>query len=71
MGQQLPSIAHLARPATLAIEPYVWEASSEEIAARFGVDPAQVVRFDTNTAPLPPECYVEVLDRVRARPLVQ
>jgi histidinol-phosphate aminotransferase len=70
MGHQLPSVAHLARPATLAIEPYVWEASSEEIAARYGLDLGHVVRFDTNTAPLPPECYAAVLDRVRALPLV-
>jgi histidinol-phosphate aminotransferase len=65
------SIANLARPATLAIEPYAWEASSDAIAARYGLDPRQVVRFDTNTAPLPPECYEEVLERVRALPLVQ
>lgn len=60
----------LARPATLAIEPYVWEAANHEVAARYGLDPAQVVRFDTNTSPLPPPCLEGVLDRVRAEPQV-
>ena len=27
-------IARLARPATLVMEPYVWEAANHEIAAR-------------------------------------
>ena len=30
---------------------YQWEASDAEIAAAHGLDPAQVVRFDTNTSP--------------------
>lgn len=60
----------LARPATLAIEPYAWEAANHEIAVRYGLDPAQVVRYDTNTAPLPPPCLGAVLDRVRAEPWV-
>jgi histidinol-phosphate aminotransferase len=59
-----------ARPATLAIEPYVWEAANHEVAARYGLDPARVVRFDTNTSPLPPPCLEAVLDRVRAEPYV-
>ena len=48
------SAAELARPAVVAIEPYVWEMSNLEVAARFGVDAAKVVRFDTNTSPQPP-----------------
>ena len=60
----------LARPATLAIEPYAWEAANHEIAARYGLDPAQVVRYDTNTAPLPPPCLDPVLERARAEPWV-
>lgn len=70
MAHEPSSITRLARPATLAIEPYAWEASNDAIAARYGLDPRQVVRFDTNTAPLPPECYDEVIDRVRAIPVV-
>lgn len=35
-------------------ERYQWEPSNDEIAARFGLDPASVVRFDQNTAPAAP-----------------
>jgi histidinol-phosphate aminotransferase len=35
-------------------ERYQWEPSDDEIAARFGLDPATVVRFDQNTTPEPP-----------------
>ncbi|MDB5074576.1 MAG: histidinol-phosphate aminotransferase [Chloroflexi bacterium] len=62
------SITQLARSATRAIEPYVWEAASHEIAARYGIDASQVVRFDTNTAPLPPPCLTSVLRQVEAVP---
>ena len=33
---------------------YSWEATDEEVAARYGVDPATIVRFDLNTSPTPP-----------------
>ncbi len=33
---------------------YQWEASDAQVAAAFGLDPAQVVRFDTNTSPRTP-----------------
>jgi histidinol-phosphate aminotransferase len=33
---------------------YAWEATTEEVALRYGVDPAAVVRFDLNTSPTPP-----------------
>ncbi len=33
---------------------YSWEATDEEVAARYGVDVATVVRFDLNTSPAPP-----------------
>ena len=33
---------------------YTWEPSNAAIAARYGLDPAQILRFDTNTSPLPP-----------------
>ena len=33
---------------------YEWAPSTHEIARRAGIDPARVVRFDGNTAPMPP-----------------
>lgn len=60
----------LSRSAARAIEPYAWEAANQEIAARYGLEPAQIVRYDTNTAPLPPPCLDAVLDRARAEPWV-
>lgn len=33
--------------------PYVWATQPDEIAARHGLDPAQVIRFDANVPPLP------------------
>src|SRR5258705_7463157 len=33
---------------------YSWEATDEEVAARYGLDPAAIVRFDLNTSPVPP-----------------
>lgn len=60
----------LARPVALAIEPYVWEAANHEIAARYGLHPSEIVRYDTNTAPLPPRCLPDVLAHATAEPLV-
>ena len=34
---------------------YSWEATDEEVAARYGLDPATIVRFDLNTSPTPPD----------------
>ena len=34
---------------------YSWEATDEEVAARYGLDPATIVRFDLNTSPVPPD----------------
>jgi histidinol-phosphate aminotransferase len=39
---------------------YTWEPSNRAIAARYGVRPDQVVRFDTNTSPTPPGWLAEV-----------
>lgn len=33
---------------------YTWEATDDEVAARYGVDRASIVRFDLNTSPVPP-----------------
>lgn len=38
-----------------------WEATNEEIAARYGVPLDHVVRFDTNTSPTPPDLVRELL----------
>lgn len=40
---------------------YSWEATDEEIAARYGVAPETIVRFDLNTSPAPPEIAQRVL----------
>ncbi|MEA2535811.1 MAG: hypothetical protein QOF11_45, partial [Chloroflexota bacterium] len=34
---------------------YAWEATSEQVAARYGVALDRIVRFDLNTSPEPPE----------------
>ena len=33
---------------------YTWEATDEEVAARYGIATEEIVRFDLNTAPTPP-----------------
>jgi histidinol-phosphate aminotransferase len=38
---------------------YSWEATDEEVAARFGVE--SILRFDLNTSPNPPELAAEIL----------
>jgi histidinol-phosphate aminotransferase len=40
---------------------YSWEATDEEVAARYGVDPGSIVRFDLNTSPQPPELAARLL----------
>jgi len=40
---------------------YTWEATNEEVAARYGIPVDDVVRFDLNTAPLPPELAQRVM----------
>jgi histidinol-phosphate aminotransferase len=40
---------------------YSWEATNEEVAARYGVDPARIIRFDLNTSPTPPELVGRLL----------
>jgi histidinol-phosphate aminotransferase len=42
-----------ARPLPEGFEPYVWALTAEEVAARWGLHPAQVIRFDANVPPLP------------------
>jgi histidinol-phosphate aminotransferase len=40
---------------------YSWEATDEEVAARYGVDASTIVRFDLNTSPEPPDLAAELL----------
>jgi histidinol-phosphate aminotransferase len=40
---------------------YSWEATDEEVAARYGVPIGEILRFDLNTSPVPPEIADRVL----------
>jgi histidinol-phosphate aminotransferase len=42
-----------ARPLPEGFTPYVWATSTADIAARHGLDPAQIIRFDQNVPSLP------------------
>ena len=44
---------------------YSWEATSEQVAARYGVPIEEVVRFDLNTSPTPPELAAQILSAGR------
>ncbi len=44
---------------------YSWEATDEQVASRYGLDPATIVRFDLNTSPAPPGRIGELLARGR------
>jgi histidinol-phosphate aminotransferase len=44
-----------------ASEVYTWEPSNSAIARRYGLQPRDVVRFDTNTSPAPPAFLGEIL----------
>lgn len=40
---------------------YSWEATNEEVAARYGLPLDRIARFDLNTAPAPPELAIRIL----------
>ncbi len=40
---------------------YSWEATSEQVAARYGIAVDRVVRFDLNTSPTPPDLAARIL----------
>jgi histidinol-phosphate aminotransferase len=48
---------------------YTWEPSNQVIAARYGLRPEDILRFDTNTSPAPPDLVAEVLARPFDPPL--
>jgi histidinol-phosphate aminotransferase len=51
------SFASPTRPAS-----WSWEATSESVAAHYGIPVERVVRFDQNTAPAPPELVRKLLE---------
>jgi histidinol-phosphate aminotransferase len=44
---------------------YSWEATDDEVSARYGIPVEDVVRFDLNTAPTPPELAQRVMSAGR------
>ncbi len=54
-------IKKLVRPILHNFVPYQWELSTAEVARRYGLSPAEVVRFDTNTNPFLPYHFTENL----------
>ena len=46
-------MTELVRPLPEAFRPYAWAAPTAEIAARHGLHPAAIIRFDQNVPPLP------------------
>ena len=59
------------RPLSPQFQPYGWALSTKEIAARAGIPPEEVLRFDGNTPPEPPptasvETVAEALKRINA-----
>lgn len=59
-------LERLARQTVLTLDPYSWEASSAEVAARHGLHPQDVIRFDLNTSPFPPASWDAAMDTARA-----
>jgi histidinol-phosphate aminotransferase len=52
-------------PETMAVPTrpaaYAWEATDEQVAARYGVPLEDIVRFDLNTSPAPPDLALRLL----------
>jgi histidinol-phosphate aminotransferase len=51
----------MSTPAPAASQVYTWEPSNAAIAARYGLDPERILRFDTNTSPVAPPFVAEAL----------
>jgi histidinol-phosphate aminotransferase len=49
---------------------YAWEATDEGVAERFGIPIAQVIRFDLNTSPTPPDLLARLLAAGRFEPVL-
>ena len=59
------------RPLSPQFKPYGWALSTAEIAARAGIAPGDVLRFDGNTSPDPPptarpETIADALERIQS-----
>lgn len=54
-----PTPASMSDP--LAPASYSWEATNEEVAARYGLPVDSIVRFDLNTSPAPPAVVARLL----------
>jgi histidinol-phosphate aminotransferase len=52
-----------------ASQVYTWEPSNAAIAGRYGLRPEEILRFDTNTAPAPPEIVAGILRETFDPPL--
>ncbi|HXM55434.1 MAG TPA: histidinol-phosphate transaminase [Candidatus Dormibacteraeota bacterium] len=65
------SPAQLARRMVLDLDPYVWELSSAEVAARHELRVEDVLRFDLNTSPFAPAAWDAAMETARreARPM--
>jgi histidinol-phosphate aminotransferase len=57
MSTTASSFASPTKPAS-----WSWEATSESVATRYGIPVEQVIRFDQNTAPAPPEIVRKLLE---------
>ena len=55
----------LVRSAVVHGEPYEWEVSNAVIAARFGLHPDAIIRFDLNTSPFPPASWDQAMEAAR------
>ncbi len=58
-------LERLARTAVQNFDPYAWELSTDAVAAKHGLRPADVVRFDLNTSPFPPAAWDTAMDAAR------
>jgi histidinol-phosphate aminotransferase len=58
-----------AAPTRPRSQVYTWEPSNRAIAARYGLDPAAILRFDTNTSPAAPAFIAGVLRQPFEPPL--
>jgi histidinol-phosphate aminotransferase len=58
-----PAPVTFSSPTQLAS--YSWEATDEEVAARFGIPVDSIVRFDLNTSPAPPGLVADLLSAGR------
>ena len=54
-----PTPVSMSSPTAPAV--YTWEATNEAVAAKYGVAIDEIIRFDLNTSPAPPDLAARVL----------